>query len=1029
MAGTFGRPPLRCGAATLSGVFGGALLAATMTVAGLATGALAQPAGEPWLAATVHTDDPVAPVLVLTNRGSQPCQVATTTLGTVALIRVEQGGQPVEPILFDAAFVDSLDWTLRSRMRTLAPDESVELPLRVVPVGPTGQALETVGWSASAVSVGSFHPIEPGLPLTLELRYEVPGDPGDGPPLCEPADSTAGAPVPGTDPDGGGGLPWLWLGLGAAGVLVAAGAVLLLADRRRRAAAGTAGGIATALLVVLVLPATLAPRPAAAVIDVHDSLAGDWAACQATLGMAGGDPAGILPGLSGPGVTVHIIPANGDETHHSAVSQDEHFVFWNPDDDHPYFGTGGSADGCSSLYHELYHAHDTHQGTIDHTECVTAAGPSGIPVREVQATRAQNQLRDKLGLPQRSHYGDKPLPAGDCLPPEDQPPDPKCTGEGCGDSHGDPHLRSFDGRRWSFQAVGEFVAARNPAGGFEVQARQEPVVQSRRVSVNTAVALDVAGDRVQVALAGRTGRAQYELELTVDGRPREFAPGSLPGGGALDVVPTRSGPALVVTWPDGSVATATAVGRGGIRYTVQPAAGHAGQLTGLLGDFDGDPDNDIRPAGGEPVAEPDFETLYPGLADTWRVDQGTSLFAYPAGVGPADYVDRSFPDADVAADRLPNRAAAEALCRRLGVTDPELLVTCTLDVALTGLPDFAAAAAASQAYLSPGGGDAPPPAGGTVEPGELVTLTVAEPDGSVVVSFDAPAGQKVFVDVPSTTLPNACGLLRLRGPDGSPVARGCVINGEGFVDGVVLAAGGEHSLLLDPPGDDTGSAQVRVRFIADQREPITLDGPARTAGIDQPGVVARFGFDGTAGQKVFVDVSSTSLPNACSPLRLVGPGGATVASGCVINGVGHVETAALPATGGYTVVVDPAGRTTGQAQIQLYLTRDQTGPVRVGGPAVTATIADPGDEAHFTFSGTAGQLVFIEASGSSLPSACGALRLAGPGGNELATGCVISDGGDIGGDDGVRLPATGEYTLTVDPPDRDTGSAQLRVRT
>jgi hypothetical protein len=1014
-------------------VFAGALLAATVTIAGLAAAPAAglaragqppvPPAGD-WLAATVHTDDPVAPVLVLTNRGDRPCRVATTTLGTVVLTRVEQAGEPVAPILFDAAFAESLAWSLRSRLRVLAPGESVELPLRVVPVGPTGRALETVAWSATSVSVGSFHPVDPDPPLTLELRYEVPGDPGDGPPLCGPADSTAASP-PG---DAGAGFPWLWLAAGAAGLLGGAALVLLLVDRRRRARAGTAGALAGALLVVLVAPATLAPRPAAAEFDVPDSLADDWAACLANLSMAGGDPAGILPVLAAPGVTIHIVPSNGDETHHSGVSPDEHFVFWDPDDNHPYFGTGGNADGCSSLYHELYHAYDTNQGTIDHSECVTASGPTGIPVREVAATRAQNLLRDKLGLPQRSHYGDKPLPGGDCLPPEDQPPDPECTGEGCGDSHGDPHLRTFDGQRWSFQAVGEFVAARDPAGGFEVQARQEPVVQSRRVSVNTAVAMAVAGDRVQVSLAGRTGSAQYELVLAVDGQPRELGPVQLPAGGAVDVVASRRGRSVVVSWPDGSVVTATAVGRGGIRYTVQPAAEHAGALSGLLGDFDGDPGNDIRPAGGDPVTEPTFDLLYPDLADSWRVDEPTSLFTYPPGAGPETYADRSFPDADVRPDLLPNREMAEALCRRLGVTDPALLITCTLDVALTGLPDFAAAAAASQAYVARPG-DAPPPDRGTVDPGQPVTLEVTEPGGSVVVTFDGEPGQKVFVDVPSATLPNACGLLRLRGPDGSPVASGCVINGEGFVDGVVLTAGGEHALTLDPPGDDTGRAQVRVLFITDQREPIAPDGPARTAEIDQPGVVARFGFDGTAGQKVFVDVPATTLPNACSPLRVVGPGGSTVASGCVINRLGHVETVELPETGGYTVEVDPDGRTTGQATVRLYATTDRTGSLRLDGPAIDATIAEPGDEVHVTFSGTAGRLVFIEASGATLPSACGALRLTGPGGAELATGCVISGSGDIGGDDGVRLPGTGEYTVTVDPPDRDTGTVRLRVRT
>jgi hypothetical protein len=1012
---------------TTISLFRGAVLTVTLTVAGLAAGpvpaALAQPTGDR-LVATVNADDPVAPVLVLANQGDRPCQVATTSLGTVVLTRVEQGGEPVPPILFDAAFDESLEWSLRSRLHTLAPGESYQLPLRVVPVGPTGQALETVAWSASSVSIGSFHPVRPDQPLVLELRYEVPVDPEGGAALCGPADSTAAAGLAER-----GGFPWLWLAIAAAGLLASGAVVLLVADRRRRRSrsAATATGLAAALLVVLLAPAALTPRPATAVINVPDSLADDWAACQATFSMAGGDPAGILPGLNGPDVTIHIVPADGDETHHSAASKDEHFVFWDPDDDHTYFGSGGKATGCDSLYHELFHAHDTQQETIDHSECVSADGPSGIPISEVNATRAQNLLRDKLGLPQRSHYGNKPLPGGDCLPPDQQPPDPQCSGEGCGDSHGDPHLRTFDGRRWSFQAVGEFVAARDPAGGFEVQARQEPVVQSRRASVNTAVAMDVAGDRVQVGLAGRTGQAQYQLTLTVDGQPRELAPVTLPAGGEVELVATRRGPTVMVSWPDGSALTATAVGRGGIRYTLQPVPGRAGVLTGLLGDFDGDSDNDIRPAGGEPVAEPTFEILYPGLADTWRVDEQTSLFTYLPGTGPADFVDRSFPDADLAADRLPNREAAEAVCRRFGVRDPALLATCIIDVALTGLPDFAAAAAASQAFVAPPG-EPPPPTSGTVEPGQTVTMAVAEPGGSGRLSFDAEAGQKVFVEVPTATLPNSCGSLELHGPDGSLIATGCVINGEGYIDGVVLPTGGEHTLTLDPPGGDTGEARLRLLFITDQQEPITPDGPGRTAEINQPGVVARFQFNGTAGERVFVDVPSTSLPNECSPLRLVAPDGSAVANGCLIGGSGHVETATLPATGRYTVEVDPRGPATGQATVRVYATTDETGALRLDGPAVTTTITAPGDEVHLTFAGTAGQRVLVEAASSTLPNACGALRLVGPDGDAVATGCVIGDGGGIGRDEGVRLPTTGEYTVVVDPPDRDTGAVRIRLR-
>lgn len=994
------------------------LLLAAATLAGVATvSAVPAAAASPEVAsggvvAAVRGDDPLAPVLLLTNHGESACQVAATSLGTVAFTSVAQGGAEVVPILFDVTFSESLDWSLQERLHTLEPGESLELSLRVVPTGPTGQALETVAWSATLGSTGALYPIEADAPLRLQLRYDVPADPGQGPPICGAADSTAAELTA-----AGSSLPWVALAVAGA-VLAAAAVVIILFVRSRRRAAAS---LVLALLAVAAVPLIWPPRPADATVNVHDDLADAYAACLASFTMEGGDPAGILPTLNGPGLDVNILPAGGDETHHGGFPDNLHIIWWDPDPDGDYFGSGGARDGCSALYHEMFHAYDEQQGTIDNSMC----GTSGIPKSEVAATRAQNQLREKLGLPPRTHYGDKPLPSGDC---DEPPPDPQCLGDGCGDSHGDPHLRTFDGQRWSFQAVGEFVTTRNPAGGFEVQTRQEPVAQSRRVSVNTAVAMDVAGDTVQVAQAGRTGVAQHELTLMINGTPRPIGPVRLPAGGEVELADGLRGPIVVVSWPDGSVATAIAVGRGGIRITVEPAPDHAGALEGLLGDFDGDPANDVGPAGGQPLAELEFDLLYPELADSWRVDEQTSLFTYAPGTGPQTYADRSFPDADVAVDELPNREAAEALCRRAGVSDPQVLATCTLDVALTGQADFAAAAAASQAFVAAVPSEVPPPTEGAVEPGETVTLRVSQPNASARVTFDAESGQKVFIDVPSTTLPNACGLLRLLGPDGASVATGCVIDGEGFVDGVVLPRSGDYTLVLDPPRDDTGQAQVQVLFIADQREQIEPDGPPLTASIAQPGVVAQLSFDGTAGQKVYVDVPSTSLPNECDPLRLVGPGGVSVAAGCVINGDGHVETVTLPATGTYVVEVDPRGRVTGEASVRVYLTSDQVGSLGIGGAAMTATIAQPGDEAHFTFTGSAGATVRIEVPSSTLPNQCGVLDLITPDGESVETGCIVSGRGDIGGDDGVVLPAAGEYTVIVDPSDRGTGTATLRLR-
>jgi hypothetical protein len=54
-------------------------------------------------------------------------------------------------------------------------------------------------------------------------------------------------------------------------------------------------------------------------------------------------------------------------------------------------------------------------------------------------------------------------------------------------SYGDPHLITFDGYRYSFQTVGEFILAKSSDRVFEVQTRQSPV--NRSLSLNSAVAM------------------------------------------------------------------------------------------------------------------------------------------------------------------------------------------------------------------------------------------------------------------------------------------------------------------------------------------------------------------------------------------------------------------------------------------------------------------------------------------------------------------------------------------------------------
>lgn len=272
-------------------------------------------------------------------------------------------------------------------------------------------------------------------------------------------------------------------------------------------------------------------------------------------------------------------------------------------------------------------------------------------------------------------------------------------------------------------------------------------------------------------------------------------------GAAVDAA-TTAGPvqvqadgSITITWPDGSRLQVLPIGAWGLALSTQLAPARRGQVTGLLGDFNGSSAGDLVVRGGAPVAQPpSFASLYPTFADSWRIAQQDSLFDYGQGESTATFTHRSFPSQATAANPA-DSAAARAVCKAAGVTDPVSRQNCILDVALSGQAIFADAAAATQSV--PNG---PADGGGTV-------LTVA-PGGTASMTIQGTAGQKVFIDVSSSKLPDECGVITLRAPDGKTLGSGCVINGAGFIDGTTLAATGTYTIVADPSDRRVGTALV-----------------------------------------------------------------------------------------------------------------------------------------------------------------------------------------------------------------------------
>ena len=270
-----------------------------------------------------------------------------------------------------------------------------------------------------------------------------------------------------------------------------------------------------------------------------------------------------------------------------------------------------------------------------------------------------------------------------------------------GRAWGDIHVQTLDGAIYDFQAAGEFVASRSTAGDLEVQLRLESTGFSNNVSIVTAVAVLVDTSRASVAL----GR---DPMLSVEGQPVTLSSGDgldLPDGGWIK----RSKRGYEIYWNDGSSLTID-VRKRHLNAFLRPASNRRSTLEGLFGNFNGNAMDDIDAvtamatlasgsgSGLEPQLTELARALFLDKDDDRLVAQDTSLFEY--GPGQSTHTFRKpAPKREASVAGLPTsrRRQAQAVCEKAGVTDPDLLEACIVDVGYTRDESFADTAVAVQA--------------------------------------------------------------------------------------------------------------------------------------------------------------------------------------------------------------------------------------------------------------------------------------------------------------------------------------------
>jgi RHS repeat-associated protein len=302
-----------------------------------------------------------------------------------------------------------------------------------------------------------------------------------------------------------------------------------------------------------------------------------------------------------------------------------------------------------------------------------------------------------------------------------------------------------------------------------------------------------------------------------------------------------------------------------------------------------------------------------------------------------------------------------------------------------------------------------------------------------------------------TLLPPPPPLSPASGPAGTLVT----INGTGFgssegsssvtvggLPAVTLMWNNTQIVAQIPSGTATGDLDVEVTVGGQAIEDATFNvtqglvgltpapyGTFASVTINTSGQTAPLIFNGTVGQMASVQISNSTFPGCFGMnVSILNPDGSTLASQSVCGNFGFLNPVTLPTTGIYSVVIAPIGSQggTGSTNVLLSVFSEQAATITSGIP-VPVVISIPGQEALFTFSGTAGQLASVQISNSTFPG-CVAMNFSilNPDGSTLATQSTCTNTGFL---NPVTLPTTAIYTLVIAPVGSEggTGTATATV--
>jgi YD repeat-containing protein len=305
---------------------------------------------------------------------------------------------------------------------------------------------------------------------------------------------------------------------------------------------------------------------------------------------------------------------------------------------------------------------------------------------------------------------------------------------------------------------------------------------------------------------------------------------------------------------------------------------------------------------------------------------------------------------------------------------------------------------------------------GRINVGESRTLSFTNGNDAILV-FDGTAGQKVSATFTGVNLGDF--LAALVAPDNSQLAFTSFEVSPLFIDAVTLPLTGTYTLVVSPRGF-TGSATVNLFSVIDVSGAIAVDGAAMPLQISTPGQNAQFTFPASAGQRLTLRMTGVTIQG--SNVAILDPDGAAIGFAFVNTSGGLIRTGVLPASGTYTILIDPFGKSVGNMMLTLATQpADATGSLTIGGASSVVTIHTPGQDAVVSFAAIAGQHLNLQLLPVTIANS--SVSVLTPDGTEFVSATPVDSRGWFF--DLPTLPASGTYKIKIVPDSDSIGSITL----